>query len=88
MVYLRCAGVTAKEIKSGTELTIAVEGTIPEKYRPHVNLIFYPNITPAGKILRVSVATDGKITFTAQEDIVSGTGINMHLCYLTGKAAF
>lgn len=88
IVYLRCSGITAKEIKAGTELVVAVEGTIPEEYRPHVNLIFYQNISAAGKILRVSVDIAGKITFTAQEDLPTGFGINLHVIYHTGKAAF
>ena len=88
MVYLRCAGLAVKEIKAGTELTIAVEGAIPEKYRPHVNCIFFPVVTDSGRILRVSVESTGKITYTAQEDINVGAGINMHVAFHTGKAAF
>ena len=88
MVYLRCAGLVAKEIKAGTELTIAVEGGIPAEYRPHVNFIFFPIVMASGKILRVSVESTGKITYTAQEDINVGAGINMHVAFHTGKAAF
>ena len=88
IVYLRCAGLTTKEIKAGTELTIAVEGTIPEKYRPHVNCIFFPIVMATGKILRVSVESTGKITYTAQEDINVGAGINLHVAFHTGKSAF
>ena len=87
-MYLRCAGLVAKEIKAGTELTIAVEGGIPVEYRPHVNCIFFPIVMATGKILRVSVESTGKITYTAQEDINVGAGINMHVAFHTGKAAF
>lgn len=88
MMYLRCAGLVTKDVKAGLELVIATEGEIPEKYRPHVDYILFPNVTIAGKILRVFVEKTGKITYTANEDIPIGTGINMSICYSTGKAAF
>ena len=88
MVYIRCAGTTKKDITAGSELVIAVEGTIAEEYLPVANMIFYKLATAIGKRVRVSFNTDGKITYTATEDMAAGTGINMHVAFHTGKAAF
>ena len=85
-VYLRCAGITLKEVPADTEVTITL--TIPEKYRPNVDLVFYPNITIGGKTLRVAITKDGKITFTSPEKLEAGFAINMHITYMTGKSNF
>ncbi len=50
MVYFGAPSCSQRN-KSRTELTIAVEGAIPEKYRPHVNCIFFPVVTDSGRIL-------------------------------------
>ena len=88
VVYLRCSGVTEKEISANLELTIAVEGTIPQEYLPNNNMIFYPIISSGGKIIRVSIGKNGKITYTSPEKLEAGFGINMHLSYMTGKSNF
>ncbi|MCP1103590.1 hypothetical protein M2454_002945 [Aequitasia blattaphilus] len=84
-VYLRCAGVTQQPIAANTELTVVVDGGIPEAYRPDTNLIFNEDYNIAGKKLRVSISTTGKITYTSPEALTSGTPLNMHLEYMTGK---
>lgn len=84
-VYLRCSGTTTKEVPQGTELVVATEGTVPESFCPDIDLIFYTVVSPGGAIVRVSISTSGKVTFTAQEKLVEGFGINLHVNYITGK---
>lgn len=88
VVYLRCSGVTEKEIPANTELTIATEGTVPEEYRGNNDMIFYPIISLGGKTIRVFIGTNGKVTFTSPEKLEVGFGINMHVAYMTGKSNF
>lgn len=84
-VYLRCSGTTTKEVPQGTELVVATEGTVPESFRPDIDLIFYAVVSPGGAIVRVAISTSGKVTFTAQEKLVEGFGVNLHVNYITGK---
>lgn len=84
-IYLRCSGVTTKEVPQGTELVVATEGTVPESFRPDIDLIFYAVVSAGGAIVRVSVSASGKVTFTAQEKLVEGFGVNLHVNYITGK---
>ena len=88
VVYLRCVGLTEKEIPANTELTIAIEGTIPSEYLPNNDMIFYPIISLGGKTIRVSIGSNGKITYTSPEKLETGFGLNMHLLYMTGKSNF
>lgn len=87
-VYLRCAGTTAKEVPAGAELFMATAGSVPEAFRPDIDLVFYPNISNGGKTIRVKVTKDGAVTFTSPEKLVSGFGLNLHLNYITGKSVF
>jgi hypothetical protein len=51
-------------------------------------MIFYTIATITGKQVRVLFQMDGKVTFTAAEDINVEDGVNMHIAFHTGKAAF
>ena len=88
VVYLRCSGVTTKEIPANTELTIATEGTVPEEYRGNNDMIFYPIISLGGKTIRVFIGANGKVTFTSPGKLEVGFGVNMHVAYMTGKSNF
>lgn len=87
-VYLRCAGNLAKEVPAEAEFFMATVGSIPEGFRPDIDLTFYPNISYAGKNIRVNIRTDGAVTFTSPEKLVAGFGINLHLAYMTGRSIF
>lgn len=87
-IYLRCAGNTLKEVPAEAELFMATAGSVPAEFRPDIDLTFYPNISYAGKNIRVTVRTDGAVTFTSPEKLVSGFGINLHLSYMTGRSIF
>lgn len=88
MVYLKCAGVTQKEIASDTELVTAAANYIPEEYRPISDIVAYPNISLDGKQIRLSIAEDGRITFTSPEKLPLGFAVNLHFVYATGKSNF
>lgn len=88
MVYLKCAGVTQKEIASDTELVTAAANYIPEEYRPISDIVAYPNISLDGKQIRLSIAEDGRITFTSPEKLPLGFAMNLHFVYATGKSNF
>lgn len=87
-IYLRCAGNLTKEVPAEAEFFMATVGSIPEEFRPDIDLTFYPNISYAGKNIRVNIRTDGAVTFTSPEKLVSGFGINLHLSYMTGRSIF
>ena len=89
-VYLRCSGYTSKEIPANSELTINVsfssldEGNLLCPLSPY---IIYTPISYSA-ILRISIDTNGKITYTSNTTIPNNTGINLHVSYMTGKNTF
>lgn len=87
-IYLRCAGNLTKEVPAEAEFFMATVGSLPEEFRPDIDLTFYPNISYAGKNIRVNIRTDGAVTFTSPEKLVVGFGINLHLSYMTGRSIF
>ncbi len=87
-IYLRCAGNLTKEVPAEAEFFMATVGSIPEEFRPDIDLTFYPNISYAGKNIRVNIRTDGAVTFTSPEKLIAGFGINLHLSYMTGRSIF
>ena len=88
VVYMKCAGTTLKKVPADAGYVIGIESMMPEEYRPNVDLILYPNISYAGKNIKVEITTGGRVTFYTPEELPSGFGLNMHLTYMTGKSNF
>lgn len=90
MVYLRCSGFTNREIPANAELVINVSFSNEDMTNLLCPLSSYVIYTPISytAILRVSIDTKGKITYTSNVTIPESTGINLHVCYMTGKNTF
>ena len=90
MVYLRCSGFTNKEIPANAELVINVSFSNEDMTNLLCPLSSYVIYTPVSytAILRVSIDTEGKITYTSNITIPQNTGINLHVSYMTGKNTF
>lgn len=90
VVYLRCSGFTNKEIPANSELVINVSfdnDSMDHLLCPQSPYIIYTPISYSA-ILRVSIDTSGKITYTSNVTIPNNTGINLHVLYMTGKNTF
>lgn len=88
MVYMKCSGTLTKEIPSDAGYVVATESMMPEEYRPNADITAYPNISFAGKNIKVEIKTTGRVIFTSPEKLPVGFGINMHFVYATGKSNF
>ena len=86
VVYLKCAGTLAKEVPANAGYVVAL--SMPAEYCPNVDIAAYPNISYAGKNIKVEISTTGKVTFTTPEKLPVGFGLNMHFTYMTGKSNF
>ena len=86
VVYLKCAGYMQKELAANGETTIATPSMIPEAFRPTVDLNFYEIVGSTKIIAKINIKQDGTILFSPLEKLVSDTGINVHLTYVTGKS--
>ena len=87
-VYMKCAGTLSKEVPAEAPYVIGVESMMPEEYRPNADITAYPNISYAGKNIRVEIKTTGRVIFTSPEKLPVGFGLNMHFTYMTGKSNF
>lgn len=73
---LRCSGFVAKDVPANTELTI---GTLPEKYRPTTAFLKYGLCGgTTGRLIRIYIGTDGKVTYTLTIAIASGGSVNIN----------
>lgn len=88
MVYMKCSGTLTKEVPSDAGYVVATESMMPEEYRPNADITAYPNISFAGKKIKVKIKTTGRVIFTSPEKLPVGFGINMHFVYATGKSNF
>ena len=87
-VYMKCAGTLSKEVPAEAAYVIGVESMMSEEYRPNADITAYPNISYAGKNIRVEIKTTGRVIFTSPEKLPVGFGLNMHFTYMTGKSNF
>ena len=86
VVYLKCAGTLAKEVPANAGYVVAL--SMPAEYCPNVDITAHPNISYAGKNIKIDISTTGKVTLTTPEKLPVGFGINMHFTYMTGKSNF
>lgn len=87
-VYLKCAGYAKKEIGAGGSFSIAVAGALPEEYRPVADVLIMAPIAVDGRIVEVSVKTDGSIKFSSPSTLETGFPINLNVSYMTRKSNF
>lgn len=88
VVYMKCAGILAKEVPADAPYVVGIESMMPEEYRPNADITAYPNISFAGKNIKVEIKTTGRVIFTSPETLPIGFGLNMHFTYMTGKSNF
>lgn len=75
-VQLHCAGLLSKDVPANAELAV---GTLPEAYRPPYKIIKYVLATgTTGRLLRLSIDVDGKVTYTLTADAATGVGVNIN----------
>lgn len=86
VVYLKCSGTLEKEVPANAGYVVAL--SMPTEYCPNVDITAYPNISYAGKNIRVEITTAGRVIFTTPEKLPVGFGLNMHFTYMTGKSNF
>ena len=86
VVYLKCSGILEKEVPANAGYVVAL--SMPAEYCPNVDITAYPNISYAGKNIKVDITTTGKVIFTTPEKLPIGFGLNMHFVYMTGKSNF
>lgn len=87
-VYMKCAGTLTKEVPANAPYVIGLESMMPEEFRPNADITAYPNISFAGKNIKVEIKTTGRVIFTTNEKLPIGFGLNMHFTYMTGKSNF
>lgn len=87
-VYMKCAGTLTKEVPANDPYVIGLESMMPEEFRPNADITAYPNISFAGKNIKVEIKTTGRVIFTTNEKLPIGFGLNMHFTYMTGKSNF
>lgn len=79
-VQLHCAGLLAKDVPANAELAV---GTLPEAYRPPYKIIKYVLATgTTGRLLRLSIDVDGKVTYTLTADAATGVGVNINEAFV------
>lgn len=88
MVYMKCAGTLTKQVPADAGYVIGLENMMPEEFRPNQDITAYPNISYAGKNIKVEIKTTGRVIFTTPEALPVGFGLNLHLVYATGKSNF
>ena len=86
VVYLKCSGTLTKDVPANAGYVVAL--SMPAEYCPNVDITAYPNISYAGKNIKINISTTGKVTLTTPEKLPVGFGINMHFTYMTGKSNF
>lgn len=75
-VQLHCAGLLAKDVPANAELAV---GTLPEAYRPPYKIIKYVLATgTTGRLLRLSIDVDGKVTYALTAAAATGVGVNIN----------
>ncbi len=75
-VQLHCAGLLSKDVPANAELAV---GTLPEAYRPPYKIIKYVLATgTTGRLLRLSIDVDGKVTYALTADAATGVGVNIN----------
>lgn len=77
-----------KEVPANAGYVVGVESMMPEEYRPNADITAYPNISFAGKNIKIEIKTTGRVIFTSPETLPAGFGLNMHFAYMTGKSNF
>lgn len=87
-VSMKCAGTLEKEVPANSPYVIGLESMMPEEFRPNADITAYPNISFAGKNIKVEIKTTGRVIFTTNEKLPIGFGLNMHFTYMTGKSNF
>ena len=87
-VYIKCAGYAKKEIGAGGAFAIAAAGALPEEYRPVADVLIMAPIAVDGRIVEVSVKTDGSIKFSSSSTLETGFPINLNVSYMTRKSNF
>ncbi len=88
VVYMKCAGTLSKEVPANAAYVVGVESMMPEEFRPNANIVACPNISFAGKNIKVEIMSSGRVVFTSPEKLPVGFGLNMHFTYMTGKSNF
>ena len=87
-VSMKCAGTLEKEVPADAPYCVGIESMMPEEFRPNTDIIAYPNISFAGKNIKVEIKSTGRVNFYANEKLPKGFGLNMHFTYMTGKSNF
>lgn len=87
-VYMKCAGTLSKEVPANAPYCVGLESMMPEAFKPNVDIIAYPNISYAGKNIKVEILKTGRVNFYTPEKLPVGFGLNMHFTYMTGKSNF
>ena len=67
VVYLKCSGILEKEVPANAGYVVAL--SMPAEYCPNVDITAYPNISYAGKNIKVDITTTGKVIFTTPEKL-------------------
>lgn len=88
MVYMKCAGTLSKEVPADAPYCVGLESMMPEEFRPNQDIVAYPNISYAGKNIKVEILKTGRVNFTTPETLPAGFGLNLHFVYATGKSNF
>lgn len=79
-VQLHCAGLLSKDVPANAELAV---GTLPEAYRPPYKIIKYVLATgTTGRLLRLSIDVDGKVTYALTADAATGVGVNINETFI------
>lgn len=79
-VQLHCAGLLSKDVPANAELAV---GTLPEAYRPPYKIIKYALATgTTGRLLRLSIDVDGKVTYALTADAATGVGVNINETFI------
>lgn len=87
-VYMKCSGVTTKEVPADSPYVIGLENMMPDAFKPNADITAYPEISLAGKRIKLEILSTGRVIFTSPEKLPEGFGINMHFTYMTGKSNF
>lgn len=76
VMQLQCTGLILKDVPANSEFVI---GTLPAAYRPSYKIIKYVLAAgTTGRLLRLSIDVDGKVTYALTADAATGVGVNIN----------
>lgn len=78
MKFIRCSTRPRASLEANTDYSL---GTLPEPYRPHMQVIAYLMVN-ANITALLTITTSGAVTFRPLSAISSTTGVNIHYAYL------